>query len=138
MAEYIGVVHKDPSSDYGVSFPDFLGCITAGYTLYEAKEMAKEALQGHIDTMLEFGEPIPLPSSIDKIIKEDDEYKDTIVCLISISVNTPHDKRVRINIMLPEPLLSEIDNYASEHYNANRSAFLADAAKNAIQNNIHQ
>ena len=28
--EYIGLIHKDAGSDYGVSFPDFPGCVTAG------------------------------------------------------------------------------------------------------------
>ena len=40
---YIGLVHKDAGSDYGVSFPDLPGCVTAGATLEEAREMAAEA-----------------------------------------------------------------------------------------------
>jgi len=27
--DYVAIIHKDPDSDFGVSFPDFLGCITA-------------------------------------------------------------------------------------------------------------
>ena len=34
---YIGLVHKDPESDYGVSFPDLPGCVTAGHTFEGAK-----------------------------------------------------------------------------------------------------
>ena len=34
---YIGLVHKDAGSDYGVSFPDLPGCVTAGATLEEAR-----------------------------------------------------------------------------------------------------
>ena len=30
--EYIAYLHKDRKSDFGVSFPDFPGCITAGKT----------------------------------------------------------------------------------------------------------
>ena len=40
MPNYIAVVHKEPASDYGVSFPDFPGCITAGKTIDEAKDLA--------------------------------------------------------------------------------------------------
>ena len=36
--EYIAYLHKDKGSDYGVSFPDFPGCITAGKTLEEARK----------------------------------------------------------------------------------------------------
>jgi predicted RNase H-like HicB family nuclease len=31
--KYIAVIHHDPGSAFGVSFPDFPGCITAGETL---------------------------------------------------------------------------------------------------------
>jgi predicted RNase H-like HicB family nuclease len=58
---YIGLIHKDRDSDFGVSFPDFPGCVTAGSTIEEAFEMAKEALAGHIEVMLEEGMVIPDP-----------------------------------------------------------------------------
>ena len=44
MRYYIAVIHKDADSDFGVSFPDLPGCITAGRTLDEACAMATEAL----------------------------------------------------------------------------------------------
>ena len=44
--DYIAIIHNEPDSDFGVSFPDFPGCITAGRTLDEAKDMALEALTG--------------------------------------------------------------------------------------------
>jgi predicted RNase H-like HicB family nuclease len=44
MAEYIALIHKDPDSDFGVSFPDFPGCVTADATLEEARALAAEAL----------------------------------------------------------------------------------------------
>ncbi len=49
--EYIAYLHKDKKSDYGVSFPDFPGCITAGTRLEEARRMAAEALSLHIAGM---------------------------------------------------------------------------------------
>ena len=48
MANYIAVVHKDKGNDFGVSFPDFPGCISAGSTVDEAKDMAQDALALHI------------------------------------------------------------------------------------------
>ena len=30
LRQYIALIHKDPGSDYGVSFPDLPGCVTAG------------------------------------------------------------------------------------------------------------
>ena len=44
MTSYIALIHKDEGSDYGVSFPDFPGCVTAGASLDEARGMAEEAM----------------------------------------------------------------------------------------------
>ena len=68
---YIAVIHKDPKSDFGVSFPDFPGCITAGRTLEEAKVMAA-ALEGHIAEMRGAGEPLPTPASLDAVLANPD------------------------------------------------------------------
>ena len=65
---YIGLVHKEPDSDYGVSFPDLPGCITAGGTLEEAREMAAEALALHLEGMARSVMDIPVPSSADAIV----------------------------------------------------------------------
>ncbi len=62
--KYIAKIHKDENSDFGVSFPDFPGCITAAPTLEEARKEAKEALLGHIEVMKEEGETLP-QSSLD-------------------------------------------------------------------------
>jgi predicted RNase H-like HicB family nuclease len=75
MREYIGIVHKDPTSDYGVSFPDFPGAVTAAPTFEEAVEMAAEALLLHVEGMLAEGETIPDPSSPEQVMANP-EYRD--------------------------------------------------------------
>ncbi len=67
---YIALIHKNSRSDYGVSFPDFPGCITAGKTLDEAKDFAQEALKGHVDLMKELDEIIAAPSSLESIMED--------------------------------------------------------------------
>ena len=42
--DYVAIIHQDRDSDFGVSFLDFPGCITAGRMLDEAKARALEAL----------------------------------------------------------------------------------------------
>ena len=42
MRHYIGLIHKDSDSDFGFSFPDLPGVVTAGTTLDEARDMAEE------------------------------------------------------------------------------------------------
>ncbi len=67
MADYVALLSKEPDSDYGVDFPDFPGCVTAGRTSEEAKELALEALCLHIEGMIRDGEPIPSPTPIGRI-----------------------------------------------------------------------
>ena len=66
MVTYIAFLHKDSDSDFGVSFPDFPGCVTAGATLEEARQLAGEALGLHIEGMNEDGETIPMGTIVIK------------------------------------------------------------------------
>lgn len=69
LKQYIGIIQKnEDSSDYGIMFPDFLGCVSAGSTIEELKRMAKEALELHIEGMIEDGEEIPEPSKFTDVI----------------------------------------------------------------------
>jgi len=72
MANYIAIVHKDPKSDFGVSFPDFPGCITAGRNIDDAKDMAQEALTLHIQGMIDDGDQLPVPSKLEEIMADPD------------------------------------------------------------------
>jgi predicted RNase H-like HicB family nuclease len=72
MRHYTGIVHKDPTSDFGVSFPDFPGCVSAGETLAEAARLAREALVAHIELMTEVGEAIPEPMTLETALADPD------------------------------------------------------------------
>lgn len=124
--EYIAVVHKDKDSEYGVIFPDFLECITSGKNLQEAKNMAEEALQFHIDGMLEDKEDLPEATNFD-IIKQ--RYHDAEIFLF-ISVKIPTSVK-RINITIDEKLLRKLDKYLNEK-NDNRSHFFTESIKERI------
>jgi predicted RNase H-like HicB family nuclease len=70
LTTYIALLRKDPDSDFGVDFPDFPGCITAGITLEETRMMAQEALKAHIECMAELGQTIPQPSPLDDVMAD--------------------------------------------------------------------
>lgn len=129
MANYIAVVHKDPKSDFGVSFPDFPGCITAGSSIDEAKDMAHDALDLHIKGMLEDGENIPTPSNLEDIMADPD-YSDAVAILV-VTVSEEKPRSVRVNITVPEDMLRKIDAVAKKR-GMSRSSFLVHAAQNAI------
>jgi predicted RNase H-like HicB family nuclease len=129
MANYIAIVHKDPKSDFGVSFPDFPGCITAGNSIDEAKDMAHGALTLHIKGMMEDGEKIPAPSKLEDIM-DDPDYSDAAAVLI-VSISDAKARSVRVNITIPEDILRRIDTVAKKR-GMSRSSFLVHAAQNAI------
>lgn len=128
MAHYIALIHKDADSDYGVSFPDFPGCISAGATLDEAREMAAEALTFHIEGMVEDGEAIPEPSSLEQVMA-DHENRDGVAILVATEIKS---KSVRVNITMPEETLRDVDRYAEAH-GFTRSGFLVQAAKQVME-----
>ncbi len=120
--EYIAYLHKDKKSDFGVSFPDFPGCITAGKTLEEARSMAGEALLLHIRGMLEDGEAVPEPSTIDDIAK-DTALKNAVAFLVNANI----EKTVRINITARESQLKRIDQLA-RRAGISRSAYMVQSS----------
>lgn len=126
MATYIALLRKDKDSDFGVDFPDFPGCITAGKTLEEARKRASEALKLHIRGMIEDGDSIPEPSALDDIIAVPKN-----AAAIPFLVTAPDTKIKRVNITLPESELEAIDAYARRH-SMSRSASLLQAAKRAM------
>jgi len=129
MTNYLAIIHKDPKSDYGVSFPDFPGCITAGGSIDEAKEMAQDALALHIQGMVADGDKIPAPSKLDDIVAQPD-YSDAAAILV-VSVAEPKPRTVRVNVTLSENVLRKIDRIAKKR-GMSRSSFLVHAAEKAI------
>jgi predicted RNase H-like HicB family nuclease len=130
MAEYIAVVHTDGASNFGASFPDFPGAITAANSLEELRIMAEEALSLHIEGMTEDGEDIPAPSSLDEVVQHED-YKDAIAVMV-IKASDETVPSVRVNITVPDRMLKRIDSYAAEH-GLTRSGFLVQAAKKEME-----
>ncbi len=124
MSYYIALIHKEPKSDFGVSFPDFPGCVTAGSTLDEAFDMGVEALAGHIETMAEAGEAIPSPSSMEEVMS-DPENRDGVAVLVPAPELS--DRAMRLSVTLPESLVRRIDAVTR-----NRSRFLAEAAEQKL------
>ena len=124
--DYIAYLHKDRDSDFGVSFPDFPGCITAGKTLEEAHGMAAEALALHIAGMVEDGEGLPAPSTLDALAN-DPAMKDAVAFLVHVEPET--ERTVRINITAREKQVEEIDRLANKA-GLTRSAYMVRSALN--------
>ncbi len=129
MPSYIALLRKQPGSDYGVDFPDFTGCVTAGCSLDEARAMAQEALEFHIAGMIEDREALPEPSDLELVMGAPSNAE-AVAFLVTVAERKPRARRV--NVTLPEDLLRRIDKVARNR-GMNRSSFLARAAAQAIE-----
>jgi len=128
MRGYIALIHKEAASDYGVSFPDLPGVISAGRTLDEARQMAADALALHLEGMVEDGAALPEPSSLEEIMAYP-ENRDGVAVLIDPPA--AEARSVRVNITLPADVLEQIDARA-EREGFTRSGFLAMAARKVM------
>jgi len=126
MAQFVGVIHKDKHSEYGVSFPDFPGCVSAGKTMQQAYDMGREALRGHIETMTEFGDALPEQSlTLDEARHH--PFARNALTFFMVDAFFP-SRAKRINITMEEDLIRAIDEVSN-----NRSQFLSEAARERLQ-----
>jgi predicted RNase H-like HicB family nuclease len=130
------VIHKDIDSDYGVIVPDLPGCFSAGSTLEEAINMAREAIECHIGGLLLDGGPLPALQAFE-IHQANPEYAGGIWCLIDIDLSLFDDQAEQINITLPHRVLHRLDAHA-QRKGETRSSFLARAALQAMREDIEQ
>jgi len=58
------VIFEQAGENWAAYVPDLPGCITTGKTLEETERNIREAIEGHLRTMREFGDAIPNPTSV--------------------------------------------------------------------------
>ncbi len=130
---YPVVIHKDQKSDYGVSVPDLPGCVSAGATVDEALSMVREAIELHLEGIIEDGGVIPLPTPIEKL-RADPDYADGTGgtwAIVGVDESTLRLKFARIGVTMPQRVLDAIDRHAKAN-GETRSGLLARAAARYI------
>ncbi len=128
MTHYIALIHKDPDSDYGISFPDLPGCISAGGTVDEAVRSGAEALAFHVEQMQLAGEAVPPPRDLEAIRAANDDWIEWEgATAVLVPLLPPEGRTVRVNVTLDAQLLARIDAVSR-----NRSGFLAEAAERLL------
>lgn len=89
MKPYIVIVHKDPDSAYGMSFPDAPGCFSAADGLDELFANASEALALWTEAMQEDNSPIPEPRDLSEL-RDDPEWAESFAdAALIIAVPAP-------------------------------------------------
>lgn len=81
------VVIEKGESNYSAYSPDVAGCAATGKTVEETISNMKEALEFHIEGMLEDGESFPIPKTLNYYLENTDEISsDDILTHIDIEV----------------------------------------------------
>ena len=119
------VIHKDRKSDYGVTVPDLPGCFSAGDTLEDALTNAVEAIECHLEGLLLDGDEIPQAQPVEAHLKNKD-FAGGTWALVSVDLSRLASKTKRINITMPERVLSLVDEQARRE-GETRSGLLARA-----------
>ncbi len=108
--EYTVKIFPDPEGDgdYIAEIEELKGCSAFGETPEEALREVETAMQLWIETAKKYGKPIPKPKNK--------------------KINEP---KKRFNVIFPESLLSNVDEYRGK-YGMKRSELLAAAAEQFI------
>ncbi len=69
MSLKFAVVFEKVPEYWAAYVPDLPGCISTGGTLAEAETNIREAIGGHLRTLRDFGDPVPIPSSVAREIE---------------------------------------------------------------------
>jgi predicted RNase H-like HicB family nuclease len=125
---YPALVEHGPSN-YGITFPDFPGCVSVGDSIEQAIERGHDALAAHIELMLEDGDLIPEPSAIDAPLPDWVEGEVALRTLVRVELP---GRAVRLSITMDEALAGAIDRAAAAQ-GFTRSGFLAEAARRMLR-----
>ena len=127
---YPVVIHKDRKTDYGVTVPDLPGCFSAGETLEDAMTQAVEAIECHLEGLLLDGDEIPQAQPVEAHLRNKD-FAGGTWALVSVDLSRLASKTKRINITMPERVLTLVDEQARRE-GETRSGLLARAVMEYI------
>lgn len=125
----IAIEPGDAKHAFSVVVPDLPGCFSAGDTLDEAVDNAKESIELWLETVIDDGGAIPEPRSITEH-QSKPEYAGWIWALVALDLAELSDKVERVNVTLPARVLRRIDA-AAKAAGESRSGFIAHLALKA-------
>lgn len=129
----IAVEVGDEHHAYSVAVPDLPGCFSAGDTFDEAVNNAREAIEGHLESLVDHGDPIPSASAIEQHLANPD-YAGWVWAAVEIDMTPYLGKSHKINVTLPDLLIKRIDSAVASHGEfKSRSGFLARAALHELE-----
>jgi predicted RNase H-like HicB family nuclease len=129
VRHYLALVHKDPHSAFGISFPDLPAVFSAADVEEDLLRNAIEALRLWADD-----EALPTPSPHAEILARPEVREELAAGAFLIRVPLIEDdtRTVRANITMEAGTLAAID-MAAKQRGLTRSAFLASCARKEIE-----
>lgn len=126
---YPAIFYPEDDGRYSVIFPDLNELATFGDTLADAFAMANEACGQYLFNSLRDGEPLPKPTPLDQVAKDEPNSFVNIVCVdLDEFARAYDDKAVKKTLSIPAWL-----NTACENYGINYSKVLKDALIEKLQ-----
>lgn len=68
MSRYAVVLEKSRTG-YSAYVPDLPGCVAGSETLEETERLIRDAIELHLETMREDGDPIPEPTTFAEMVE---------------------------------------------------------------------
>lgn len=127
----VALIHHEDAA-WGVSFPDFPGCVSAGESLDAALRGANEALALHIEGMIAEKHPVPEARTLDAL-RADPAFVDDFVgadAVALVPVDLP-GRVVKVTITIEDRLLTRLDA-AARREGGTRSGYIAAAVRERL------
>ena len=122
----VAIEPGDAKHAWGVTVPDLPGCFSAGDTMEEALDNAREAILLHAAGLLDDGEPVPEARPIEQY-RSKREYKNRVWALVDVDLSQLEDTIERVNITLPRRVLKKLDA-AAQAAGETRSGYIVHLA----------
>lgn len=123
---------KQDDGDYRITAPDVPGCSGQSDNLNAAIGELQAAIELTIEARAMAGGTIPVAGTIEDYLDHPD-YQDSVWAVIDVDINKFSGKAVKLNITLPQYLLTRIDHAVKHSPDwSSRSGFLAETAIKAL------
>jgi len=130
--KYPVYLHQAESGTYSGFVPDIEGCYFAGDTIDDAIADAYAAIDMYLEYQSEKGLDVPIAKTINDH-KDDEDCRDGLWGFVDVDISRFEGKAVKLNITLPQNLLSKIDSYVMRNSEySSRSGFLAELARREL------
>jgi len=135
MHAYYAVFVPEDNGKVSVWFPDVPGCQTWGENMEHAFAQAMEALESHLEVLMDDDDPIPAPARHEEILAKvrrdfetEGEAMPQEAVLQLVPVPDVQEKPSRVNVSFRKSTLAMIDRKAAAA-GMTRSGFLSKAAE---------